>query len=181
MGRYGSDPSIPEKYRNSVHGKALLVDRNLASPGCPDCHGAHGAAPPRVEDVSTVCGHCHSVVLQEFRKSPHFRAAQQGAMEQCTSCHGDHGIFAPTLEMFNGTAAGHCGSCHGGAQDPGLATAKALHGGISGLMQEMEAIEAHLREAASEGVFIEDEEGYLAEARAVLVRARSVAHSGGPA
>jgi hypothetical protein len=79
--------------------------------------------------------------------------------------------------MFLGSEPGHCGSCHGGEQDPGALTARALHDGISSLKQQIEASEAQLRAAAADGVFIEDEEGYLSEARAVLVRTKSVAHS----
>ena len=37
-----------KKFSTSVHGIALLEKRDLGAPSCNDCHGNHGAAPPRV-------------------------------------------------------------------------------------------------------------------------------------
>src|SRR5947199_213145 len=45
-----------EKYRKSVHGTALMDQRDLAAPTCNDCHGNHGARPPGMDSVPGVCG-----------------------------------------------------------------------------------------------------------------------------
>src|SRR6266571_4890389 len=49
-------------YQKSVHYTTLTKGRDLSAPTCNDCHGNHGAAPPGVGSVATVCGTCHAVV-----------------------------------------------------------------------------------------------------------------------
>jgi hypothetical protein len=180
MDQYKLPSDIPELYRRSVHGVALLEQRDLASPGCVDCHGSHGATPPRVEELGSVCGQCHSTIQQYFEQGPHASAAQSGAMEECVSCHSNHLVQTPSHEMFLGSGAGHCGSCHNGEGDPPLKTAKSLHDGLTFLSGEIDAIQAELRTAAAEGLFIEDEQGYVNEAQGLLVRARPLTHELSP-
>jgi predicted CXXCH cytochrome family protein len=177
MGSEGVRADVVQQYSASVHGVALLRDRNLASPGCTDCHGSHGAKPPRVEDVAVVCGQCHTVIRRHFEQSPHLEAARQGIMKECVTCHGNHHIVKPDASMLLGTEEGHCGSCHAGEKDPGAQTAQALHKGLAALEAEIDGTERRLREAAAVGSFIEDEEGYLDEARATLAQARSLTHT----
>jgi hypothetical protein len=177
MDPYGLPSDIPALYRGSVHGVALLKERDLASPGCADCHGSHGAAPPRVEEVGSVCGQCHWTVQQSFERSPHVEAARAGVMEECVSCHGNHLVAAPTREMFLGEAAGHCGSCHSAADETPQRTARALHQALGLLAEEIESVEIELRDAAAGGLFIEDEQGYVDEARGLLIRARTLTHT----
>src|SRR5688572_12273090 len=43
---YGIPTDQAEKFKGSVHGEALLKNRDMAAPTCNDCHGNHGAAPP---------------------------------------------------------------------------------------------------------------------------------------
>ena len=47
------------KWKNSVHGEAMLQKQDISAPTCNDCHGNHGAAPPSLSSVSNVCGTCH--------------------------------------------------------------------------------------------------------------------------
>lgn len=74
-----------ELYRDSVHGQALLDQGLLSSPACADCHGSHGAMPPRVEELGRVCGQCHAPAAEAFRAGPHREAARTGAMDECLS------------------------------------------------------------------------------------------------
>lgn len=180
MGRHSLASDIPALYRKSVHGVGLLEQRRLASPGCTDCHGSHGATPPRVEEAGAICGQCHATIREEFKAGPHFQASKEGRMQECVSCHGDHQVEPPSTEMFVGDEARHCGSCHAGAQDRGAAVARALHDGLGGLGADIGGLEAELRQAAALGIFIEAEQGYLEEARALFVRARTKIHSVSP-
>ncbi len=175
MKPYGLRTDIVELYKDSVHGKRLQTNQNTANPSCSSCHGSHGAAPPRVDKVATVCGHCHSVIRGSFEESPHLKAVESGAMEECVSCHGDHGVQEPGPSMFLGDEEGHCGFCHDG--DEGEATAKALHRGIEEVQADLEMTEEDLRAAARESIFIEDEEGYLDEVNALIVRSRAKTHT----
>ncbi len=176
MGEHGLDASIPGTWRQSVHGRALLEDLNLASPACTDCHGAHGAAPPRVADLALVCGHCHTVAREHFLESPHYQATQDGLMSECTSCHGAHRVRERDWRAILSPEEG-CLACHDGADDPGAQVAQAFHDVLDGLDREIRAVEEELDHASRLGVFIGDEEGYLQEARALRIQGEGLTHT----
>lgn len=177
MDRYDLSASPVANYADSIHGEALLNDRSMASPACTDCHGSHGALPPRVEEVATVCGDCHRGIYASFLESPHARVAEYGGMEECTSCHGNHAVVRPGTQMFVGDGAGHCGSCHEGEYDEGAKAAAAIHDIMSQLGTRVQETAVALDSAAAEGLFIEDESGYLDEARSLLAQARPLTHT----
>ena len=58
-------------YQQSVHGVALLEKQDFRAPTCATCHGTHGAAPPGFEEVSNICGSCHSATQDYYLKSTH--------------------------------------------------------------------------------------------------------------
>ncbi|MCB9914664.1 MAG: cytochrome c3 family protein [Planctomycetes bacterium] len=177
MGRYGLRADAPELFRGSVHGRALLEEGRLSSPACTDCHGSHGATPPRVEQVGDVCGQCHTTVQEQFERSPHRAAALAGSMEECVGCHGNHAISEPSANMLLVDRGGTCGLCHSDPNDPGRAVATEMHGVMARLDQEILETEESLRDAASKGLFLEREHGYLDEARGLRVRASSLTHA----
>lgn len=176
MAPYGLDATVVEKYRASVHGRALLDESHPSAPACATCHGAHGAAPPRVSDIEQVCGQCHSVVQGHYDRSPHAAAARHGKSVQCDSCHGSHEVSPPSPSMFLGDDDRHCGACHADEQDPARKIARELHDGVTGLDAEIRATEEELRHAGARGLFLGAEKGYLDDARGLLVRARASTH-----
>jgi nitrate/TMAO reductase-like tetraheme cytochrome c subunit len=101
-----------EEYRAGYHGMLLLEKNNFKVPTCADCHGIHGASPPTVEEVVSVCGNCHLVTTGYFKKSGHWRALKEGGLPNCVTCHGQHRINFPEEELFVGEEPGRCGSCH---------------------------------------------------------------------
>ena len=54
------------KWRESVHGQALLDKGDLSAPTCNNCHGNHGAVPPQVDSVANACGTCHGKIGKLF-------------------------------------------------------------------------------------------------------------------
>lgn len=100
-----------ELYKASRHGGPLFEDRNLRVPTCADCHGTHGAAPPGMSDIADVCGNCHAIIAEYFKKSPHLAGKKEG-MPRCLTCHGNHDIQHPTTAKFTGTGKMDCGGCH---------------------------------------------------------------------
>ncbi len=69
-------------YRQSVHGVAILSERNFEAATCASCHGAHdirALSDPEArifwKNVPNTCGACHADVLQEYAASIHWRAA----------------------------------------------------------------------------------------------------------
>lgn len=89
-----------EKYKESVHGRLRLEKGDMRSPGCPDCHGSHGAAPPGVTEVENVCGKCHVLERKNFMMSPHRKALAQKKLKECITCHGSHGTYETGDDLF---------------------------------------------------------------------------------
>jgi hypothetical protein len=177
MEPYGLDADVVEEYAGSVHGRALLGESKLASPTCSDCHGSHGAVPPRVHVVGRVCGQCHTVVGKYFDESPHADATARGEMDECASCHGTHGVAEPTADLFVGPGAGHCSTCHRDSDDPAVAVAKKLYDDVNQLDSAIVSAERELEEASAGGLFIQREYGFLDDARSLRGRARSITHT----
>lgn len=100
MSKYNLPSNQYDKYRESIHGKALLVDGNLSSATCISCHGSHSALPPGISEIENVCGRCHSKTRDMFVKSPHQKPARMGKMSQCISCHSVHDIKRASVEMI---------------------------------------------------------------------------------
>ena len=135
--RCHEDPEIVKKYdipiaspslfyRDSVHGKALLEDRNEEAAACQDCHGHHsilkGQNPESSVNkwnVSKTCGQCHPTIQEEYDGTIHGTALQRGVREapSCTDCHGEHTIRShsdPESPVHALRLAKEvCGRCHG--------------------------------------------------------------------
>jgi hypothetical protein len=56
--------TIVDKYKNSVHGKAVFEEGNLDVPACDDCHGVHKITPARTLEFRLnspdLCATCHT-------------------------------------------------------------------------------------------------------------------------
>jgi hypothetical protein len=179
MAGYGIAADVVAGFVGSVHGRALIEEGHSAAPTCADCHGSHGAAPPRFADVNQVCGNCHSTVQTFFAESPHARSAE--ATVQCTSCHSDHAVVRPTSELFLGDDPRHCGTCHAEAADPARTVGERLHQDVLALEKTIDEADAAVRAAGGRGLFLGAEKGYLDEARGLLVRSRVMTHALSPA
>jgi hypothetical protein len=181
MASYGISADTIEQYASSVHGKALLVDGRASAPACTDCHGSHGALPPRFGDVELVCGNCHTTIQGFFDQSPHASHDRSQAKVECISCHSNHAVQKPSSAMFLGDDAGHCGSCHAADTDPALAVARTLQGDLQKLASTIDGAEQEVRAAGDRGLFLGAERGYVDEARGLFVRARAMTHTLSPA
>ncbi|HAZ14195.1 MAG: hypothetical protein A2X86_17610 [Bdellovibrionales bacterium GWA2_49_15] len=156
MNRHGLPFDIPEKYKKSVHGKALLEKNDLGSAQCVSCHGSHGAHPPRVNNIVSACGKCHVKERQFFSESVHASLAEAGKFPECISCHNNHEIKVASLEIYEQM----CLKCH-------LKTDPALKRGsqILSLLQDSErllkASALLVKQAGIDGLFVEDEQALL--------------------
>lgn len=108
IGQYQLPTSQVSKYRESAHGVVLFGQENFAAPTCVGCHGSHAALPPRVVQISDVCGHCHVLVRRAFYAGPHGAAARAGALPGCTACHSNHGTERVPPDQIAVT----CTNCH---------------------------------------------------------------------
>jgi cytochrome b subunit of formate dehydrogenase len=112
-----------EKYRQSVHGRAVMAGKNAAT--CSDCHGSHAIFEGRDSrshinhwNVAATCGQCHKEIARQFNESVHGVALKNGARDapDCTNCHGEHLILEPSSPASALNAANisvqTCGRCH---------------------------------------------------------------------
>lgn len=132
---------IKKEFEESSHGIAVL-NGNLDSPVCTNCHGEHNIlkptdpnSPVSFQNVSAqICAPCHSSVrlserydlsndkFQSFTDSYHGLALRGGStvVANCGSCHGYHNIKPssdPTSTIHKNNLVKTCGSCHPGANN----------------------------------------------------------------
>ena len=167
-----------EKYKHSVHGKALLEKNDLGAPACNDCHGNHAAMPPAVAAVSQICRNCHVNNGKLFDGSPHKAAYEKHGWPECEVCHGKHDI-AKTSDAMLGTGPGNvCKDCHDKFGRPECnETAQHFHDQIARLERERAAASAALVGAEEQGLDLSDVRFELVGVGDVLVDARSKIHS----
>jgi predicted CXXCH cytochrome family protein len=165
-----------QRYKDSVHGKAMTVKGDLSAPTCNDCHGNHGAAPPGVSWVGNVCGQCHGVMGDLFAKSVHAKAFATLGTPGCATCHDNHGIQPAGVEMVGLDKGAVCAACHA-EDDPGGKTARAMRAALDGLRREQARATATLERAEHAGMEVSQARFDLTGANEALVKARVAVHA----
>ena len=114
---------IYDKYKDSVHGKALIEEGNRDVPTCIDCHNSHDNTGPDDPDYvlfsPQVCAKCHDdeglmakygvntevfdTYVSDFHGSTvvlfeEISPGQETNKPVCIDCHGVHDILPPTDE-----------------------------------------------------------------------------------
>ena len=165
-----------EQYRTSVHWAAMTKRGDLSAPSCASCHGNHGAKPPQVESVSDVCGTCHVLFDQLYKKSAH-RAVFSGAGGGggCMVCHSNHGIQNPSTKMLVG-ATSVCSGCHD-PNTPEAKTATQMASWIDGLDGALKQSETVLARAEEYGMEVSEAQVRLIDGRENLVKAQLALHA----
>ncbi len=163
-------------WRESVHGVALLVKGDMSAPACNNCHGNHGAVPPKTRDISVVCGNCHGREGELFAKSKVAETLEFEGKRGCVTCHSNHGIRPPTDAMVGLEGEGVCGRCHT-AGSPGARAAAEL-------VPRFHTFKSHLARADSllgvaDRLGVETAPGHeaLKQANDALVGLRATIHS----
>lgn len=167
-----------EKYRNSVHGKALLERKDLAAPACNDCHGNHGAAPPGVQSVSKVCGTCHALNAELFSASPHKKAFDEKKLPECETCHSNHYIVHAADELIGTSPAAVCTKCHSESNNAkGFFVAKTMRHLIDSLSRQQQQAESLVVDAEQKGMEISEAKFKLRDAHQARLQSRTMIHS----
>ncbi|MEW5807511.1 MAG: cytochrome c3 family protein [Acidobacteriota bacterium] len=177
---YMAGYSIPtdqyEKYRKSVHGRALYEKGDISAPTCNDCHGNHGPMPPGVESIGNICGHCHLANWEMFIKSPHKEAYDATNIPECEICHGNHEILTPDDEMVGTSGKSLCITCHS-PESKGYRAAGDIRNLIDSLKNSVSEAEAVVKKAASSGMEVGDAMFSIDEAEHQLTHARALVHT----
>ncbi len=164
-----------ELYSKSVHGEALIKNRDLSAPTCNDCHGNHGATPPGVDSVANVCGQCHASQWDLFGQSPHKTAFAAQGLPACVTCHDNHLIVRTSDTMLGVKEPARCPLCH----DPGSAgylAAQQMNSKITELKARMATATEVLDRAARAGMEVSGPIYQLSEGRDRLVLTRVEIH-----
>lgn len=175
-----------EKWKQSVHGHALLEKGDLSAATCNDCHGNHGAVPPGVNSVANACGTCHGKIAELFSKTQMRHKFEESGLPGCVTCHGNHGISKPSDELLgiaNGTV---CNRCHNpqnpqfGATLAGADVARTMRSGLDQLKSEIALAEDTIQQAERLGMQVRGPRFDLRQAFDELTNARTLVHTFSP-
>lgn len=164
------------KYSKSVHHDAMIVRGDLSAPTCTTCHGNHGAAPPGVSSVQSVCSTCHVFQDQMYEKSSHKAAFQAAGLPGCVVCHSNHEITHPTDAKLGTGPEAVCMQCHSPGDSCDQARAKMLSD-LTRLDDAVKSAEKTLNIAESSGMEVSEARLSQNEARDSLTKARVTIHS----
>jgi predicted CXXCH cytochrome family protein len=202
MEPYGIPTDQFDIYKASVHGKALLEDKDVRAPSCASCHGSHDAKPPTSTTVVEVCGKCHTATQELYQESRH--SELQAAAPKCWTCHGTHDVSQPSSKLFFHPEAPdytcttchdlethklrlelsrfaaeqdrRCDSCH--HPDSQIYTQiEGIAAAVIGAESAYAAAEATIGEAARLGMITADAELGLAGAKTSLIQAQAGVHT----
>jgi len=180
MAAYGIPTDQEERYKHSVHGELLFVQRDFSAPACNDCHGNHGAFPPGVTSIAEVCGMCHVNNAALFVKSPHHQAFRERGLPECATCHSNHDIHRTSDEMLGGADGTVCRRCHESGS-VGYNAAVTMRAAIDQLKAGLERTDATLARARRMGMEVTEEEYAVREqVRPQLIKARTQTHLSDP-
>jgi predicted CXXCH cytochrome family protein len=169
------------KWRQSVHGKAMMEKGDLSAATCNNCHGNHGAVPPLVGSVANACGTCHGKVAKLFDDTRMKHKFEEVGLPGCVTCHGNHDIKLPSDEMLGMEDSAVCARCHEngkyGATLAGAQAARTLHSDLEQLKNNIDTAEKTLNKAERLGMEISQPRFELRAAFDALTNARSLVHT----
>jgi len=114
------------EYLVSVHGKALLEQKNVKSAVCSDCHSTHNISSPKGDPMKLTitknCGNCHEKEQQTYFASYHGQVNKLGYANtaKCFDCHGGHNlkkVSDPTSTVNPANRLKTCNTCHKNAKE----------------------------------------------------------------
>jgi hypothetical protein len=202
MQPYGIPTDQYQVYAQSVHGVALLQDKDTRAPSCASCHGSHDAQPPTSATVVEVCGKCHTTTQALYEESRHSQL--QAAAPQCWTCHGWHDVQQPTsqrffhpttpdytcvtchdlqshklrleIARFQNDDERRCDTCHHPDSDI-YAQVQGISSAVVGAEAAYDDADAQIQEASRLGMITSDAELALADSKTSLIQAQAAVHT----
>lgn len=176
---YMKDYKVPtnqlDEYKQSIHANALFDKKDMSAPTCNSCHGNHGAFPPQVKSIASVCRQCHPSTGDLFSQSPHKKAFDEMGMSECEACHGSHKILRPSNDMLGTGEKSVCIQCHESGSK-GYQAASDLGRIFEALQTQMRQNEDILALAEKKGVEVSQPKYHLQDANTILVSAKNLTH-----
>jgi predicted CXXCH cytochrome family protein len=175
MKAYKIPTNQPAEWKESVHAKALLEKKDMSAPTCNDCHGNHGAYPPEVKSVASVCRQCHPSTGDLFNKSAHKKAFDDMGASECEACHGNHKIQPPTNAMLGTADQSVCITCHDKGS-AGFKAAEELKGLLDVVDGRIAAARGLLDAAEKKGVEVSEPQFKLKDIDTATIMAKNLVH-----
>jgi hypothetical protein len=202
MEPYGIPTNQYEIYEKSVHGEALIGNKDVRAPSCASCHGSHAAKPPNDTEVVEVCGRCHTATQALYEQSLHARL--EAVAPKCWTCHGTHDVSQPSEALFfhDEPPQYACVTCHApGTQalrleatrfkDPAdrrcdtchhpesiiYSQVQGIYRALDGAKSAFAGAEQQIEAAARLGMVVRDAHVQLTRARTGLIQAQAAVHT----
>jgi predicted CXXCH cytochrome family protein len=176
MAPFGRDPAPPADWSASVHASALLKRGDTSAPTCASCHGSHGATPPGVSSVASVCAQCHLREAELFRASPKQAIFDAIGQAECLVCHSNHRIEPPADAWVGLEEGAVCAQCHDQTAN-GAQTIRDIRQDLGRLSVAMSEADALLTRAERAGMLVDEGRTALREAREHQVQSRVLVHA----
>jgi len=176
MNKYNLDANQFELYSKSVHGIALLENKDIGAPSCNDCHGNHGAAPPGLASVAHVCGTCHVNNMNYFKNTEMAQAFEDADFHGCEECHGNHLVEKTNDDMIGVGENSLCTDCHA-EREKGYSTAVEIRRLLKDLTNEYDSVSNKLVEVKNKGMNDIEIEYKLQEGKQNLIQSRTLIHT----
>ncbi len=165
-----------ELYAESVHGIALLENKDIGAPACNDCHGNHGATPPGLTSVTFICGSCHVINMEFFRQTRMAQAFEDMQFHGCEQCHGYHAIKKTSDKLVGVNKESFCINCHEDG-DTGYEAAKNIKFHILELVSLYDSASTKATDVQIKGMNDIDIGFLLQEGRQNLIESRTLIHT----
>lgn len=175
MKPYGIPTDQLAEYKQSIHANALFEKKDMSAPTCNSCHGNHGAFPPEVASIGSVCRQCHPSTGELFARSPHKKAFDEMGQSECEACHGNHKIERPTTAILGTDDKAVCVQCHDKGSKGYLAAGE-LKALLDGFESRIQSQSATLALAEKKGIEVSEPAYRLQEVNTVLVSAKNLVH-----
>jgi hypothetical protein len=176
MSQYNLKSNQYDEYSKSVHGIALLEDKDTGAPACNDCHGNHGATPPGIQSLSHVCGTCHINNMNYFNKSAMAEPFTVMGYHACEQCHGNHSVAKTSDKMIGSGQESKCSECHDDG-DAGDQTAQVIFAHLTGLAASYDSAKTKSVEVRIKGMNDVEIEYLLKDAKQSLIQSRTLIHT----
>ena len=111
-------------YKESVHGREVLLNGNAAAAVCSDCHTGMNVQDTSKDATQIAivqrCGNCHKEQYASYLDTYHGQVNKLGFTytAKCFNCHGSHGIKRvndPQSSVYPANRLQTCQNCHLGA------------------------------------------------------------------
>jgi predicted CXXCH cytochrome family protein len=176
MKAFGHEATPFADWTSSVHATALLKRGDTSAPTCNTCHGSHGATPPGVTEVATVCAQCHVREAELFTASPKKAIFDGLGQSECLVCHGNHAISHPDDTLIGLDERAVCSTCHD-RSSAGSETIALIRSGLDELATRLESAESVVDRAEHAGMLVDEARVALREAREQQIQSRVIVHA----